>query len=97
VIAKRGAYCRSCGTGQDLQADHVMPKSQGGRSVVENGTMLCRTCHQAKTEKRIKYKREWLDEDQVDWLAKTGWVSWDEDGRTRGPGYRGFENVGVAE
>lgn len=91
VIALRGEYCRSCGTSRNLQCDHVKPRSQGGKSVVENGTMLCVTCHDGKTNSTLKYKREWLDQDQIDWLAREGWVEWDKDGLPFGNGWKHFE------
>lgn len=93
VIALRGAQCRRCRATWDLQADHVMPRSQGGPSVVENGTMLCRACHTMKTEWRILYERAWLDADQIAWLAQQGWVEWDENGEPRGRGCRGFASL----
>lgn len=70
-----------------------MPRSQGGPSVVENGTMLCRACHTMKTEWRILYERAWLDADQIAWLAQQGWVEWDENGEPRGRGCRGFASL----
>lgn len=100
VLEKRGAYCRSCGESQDLQIDHVMPRSQGGQSDVENGLVLCgpwskaspwpNGCHQAKTEKRMTIEYDWLDPDQVEYLALKGWVSWNEQGEPGGHGCRGF-------
>jgi 5-methylcytosine-specific restriction endonuclease McrA len=96
VEVLRGSYCRACGTKRDLQCDHVMPRSQGGPSVVENGTMLCREHHDQKTAGTILYRFEWLDEDQVAWLAQVGWVMWDSDGRPRGRGFKHFAAKRVA-
>lgn len=90
VFALRGAYCRRCGAVWELQCDHVIPRGRGGPSVVENGTVLCRPCHERKTEWEILYQRSWLDRDQVEWLAREGWVEWGEDGEPRGRGCRGF-------
>jgi hypothetical protein len=67
-----------------------MARSQGGPSVVENGMMLCRECHQRKTERRMLIRREWLDPDQIAWLADVGWVWWDETGAVWGRGRNGF-------
>ncbi len=90
VIALRGEWCRSCRTSRGLQCDHVMPRSQGGTSVVENGTMLCRECHEKKTNSEIQYRHEWLDDDQIEWLAAQRWVAWDADGLPYGHGFRHF-------
>jgi 5-methylcytosine-specific restriction endonuclease McrA len=40
--------CRNCGSRQDLHFDHVIPRSLGGSSTVENIQILCRTCNQKK-------------------------------------------------
>lgn len=101
VIAKRGGYCRACGYSvvEKLQCDHIKPRSQGGTSVVENGMMLCGPfgsdqwgsgeCHRRKTEKDMLVSKEWLDEDQIAWLAEVGWVEW-IDGEPHGHGCRSF-------
>ena len=89
VIELRGAFCRRC-LGRDVQCDHVWPRSQGGPSVVENGLLLCRACHEDKTASRIVIEFGWLDADQIPWLAKVGWVAWDDDGQPRGRGWRHF-------
>jgi hypothetical protein len=97
-LEERGAYCRSCGEAGDLQLDHVKPKSQGGKSVVENGLVLCGPwskvtpggCHLRKTDSRMLIRREWLDADQIEWLAREGWVAWDDDGEPYGAGMRHF-------
>jgi hypothetical protein len=102
VLARRGAFCRACGDTADLQIDHVKERSQGGRSVVENGMVLCgpwsRTtpggCHLRKTEARIVVRPEWLDPDQIDWLAQEGWVYWNGEGIACGRGCRGFADRG---
>lgn len=86
----RGSHCRACGTIRDVQADHVLPRSQGGTSVVENGTMLCRRHHEQKTNGVLKYEFAWLDADQVAWLAEMGWVTWDGDGKPYGRGWKHF-------
>lgn len=44
-----GARCFECGRkAQRLDADHVHPRSKGGRSTVSNLALLCRQCHQRK-------------------------------------------------
>lgn len=100
VLALRGEWCRSCGDSADLQIDHVQERSQGGASDVENGLVLCGPwsrvtpagCHVRKTEGRMLIEFDWLDPDQVEYLAAVGWVWWDADGVPNGPGCRGFAN-----
>jgi len=35
-------------------------------------------------------EREWLDDDQLKYLADLGWVDWDADGEPFGRGMRAF-------
>lgn len=50
---------------------------------------LCVDCHTAKTEHRLLIQKDWLDDDQLEWLRDTGWVWW-QDGETYGEGRRSF-------
>lgn len=86
----RGQYCRCCLRSGPVQADHVMPRSQGGQSVVENGMPLCDECHRAKTEHRVLVKKSWLDADQLEYLETVGWVWWDSTGEVYGHGRKSF-------
>ena len=40
--------CRECGSGFDLQYDHVIPVALGGASSVDNLQLLCGDCNRAK-------------------------------------------------
>jgi 5-methylcytosine-specific restriction endonuclease McrA len=99
-LARRGRFCRACGPAgvgiRKLEIDHVKPRSQGGPSIVENGLVLCAAHHAMKTESRILIRREWLDPDQIDWLAAVGWVCWDADGQVSGRGMRHFAATDAA-
>lgn len=55
---KRSAYekqndiCPKCGNHfdmKDMQADHIIPWSKGGRTIAENCQMLCAKCNREKT------------------------------------------------
>ena len=57
---KREAYerqqgiCPICGEHFDIsemEADHITPWSQGGKTIVENCQMLCRDCNRRKSDK----------------------------------------------
>ena len=87
-VARRGSYCRGCGDTRQPQADHIIPRAQGGPSVVENGMILggpfgC-GCHDRKTAHRLLVQRAWLDDDQVQWLAEHGHVTWTASGEPTG-------------
>lgn len=54
-ILKRDAYtCQYCGRngGERMTIDHVIPKSQGGRTIWENVVSCCRSCNLKKGNKR---------------------------------------------
>ncbi len=52
--------CAICGEKLDenWQADHIIPWSQGGRTVIENGQPTCETCNKKKGVSTMK-PREW--------------------------------------
>lgn len=94
-----GTGCLNCGDTR-TECNHIWPRSQGGPSVVENGSFLCGPfslaspfpggCHEAYTRKRLKMRREWLTSEQERWLKSTGYVWWDSHGIVWGRGYRNF-------
>lgn len=92
-LVRRGAWCRACGTSRDLQCDHMVPKAHLGPSVVENGLILCRRCHQLKTDHRLLIQRGWLGEDQVSWLRDTGNAVWSPEGVVSGQRCRLFADA----
>jgi hypothetical protein len=96
-LTRRGRVCRAAGEGGcggGLQVDHVVPRSPGGPSVISNGLVLCAAHHTAKTESRLLIRPQWLDADQVAFLAEFGWVAWQADGQPQGRGWRHFESRG---
>jgi len=101
-ILKRGSFCRACGSTKHFEMDHIWPKGQGGPSVVENGLALCGAwgdcqAHALKTAGSIQIHREWLDDDQIEWLEQVGWVAWaPADGAVTGRGWRHFAPIDPA-
>jgi 5-methylcytosine-specific restriction endonuclease McrA len=98
VFARRGGRCRCCGDTMHVQADHMIPRSQGGPSIVENGLPLCSEfgkgqCHLRKTNHELLIRRDWLDADQVEWLRASGNAWWEEDGTVAGRHNRLFAPV----
>lgn len=89
-IMARGEMCRCCLTTSRVQMDHIKPKGQGGQNDVENGLPLCEEHHRMKTDSQILIEWAWLDPDQIEYLARIGWVEWDADGQPFGRGYKHF-------
>lgn len=57
VFERDGWKCRRCAIGVEkaiLEADHIVPRSRGGKDAAENLITLCRDCHRAKTEYRLR-------------------------------------------
>jgi len=53
--------CVACGSVNDLQVDHILPVSRGGRNDVENLQMLCQPCNSSKRDKTMD---EWNGDDR---------------------------------
>ena len=54
IYEKQGGICPLCGKYFDIEfmeADHITPWSQGGRTVADNCQMLCRECNRRKSAK----------------------------------------------
>jgi len=48
VFERDGGRCVECGSGFDIQYDHVIPLALGGANTVQNLQILCAPCNQAK-------------------------------------------------
>jgi len=48
VWQRDGGRCRKCGSRRDLHFDHVIPRSWGGASTVDNVQLLCGRCNLSK-------------------------------------------------
>jgi len=91
VYQSRGRYCRSCGESRPerIQVDHMVPRSPATRWEPCNGLPLCDDfgrgrCHPRKTAHQLLVRREWLDDDQAQWLAEQGHAVWQPDGSVTG-------------
>lgn len=54
VYEKQGGICASCGKHFDIsemEADHIDPWHDGGKTVIENCQMLCKHCNRVKSGK----------------------------------------------
>lgn len=93
-----GPWCRACGSTGQVQVDHLIPRAQGGPSILENGLILggpfgC-GCHDLKTAHRLLIKREWLTAATVSWLGVVGHVWWDDSGEVWGRHRKLFAPIG---
>ena len=50
IISRDGA-CVWCGSQEQLQVDHIMPRVMGGTNAEENLQVLCKTCNLKKGKK----------------------------------------------
>lgn len=46
VFERDGWRCALCRERKPLQAHHILPRSAGGKNVVENLASLCNDCHE---------------------------------------------------
>lgn len=49
LLERAGGKCEQCGSTEQLEFDHVIPRHMGGKGTLENGQVLCRACHLFKT------------------------------------------------
>jgi hypothetical protein len=74
-----------------IELDHIKPRSQGGLNDVENGLPLCSHHHKLKTDSKLKIDPAWLEPEQIEYLARVGWVSFDPiTGEPSGEGWKHF-------
>jgi hypothetical protein len=52
VFERDGHRCVKCGSRSSLSVDHIVNRSQGGDSLMDNLQTLCLTCHDHKTNNR---------------------------------------------
>ena len=66
LIERDGAACVWCGRAPwrtDLTAEHIVPRSRGGRTSPENLTVACRVCNKRRgTRPVVAFVRSLLDE-----------------------------------
>jgi len=53
VLLRDGARCRRCRTTINLEVDHIVPLSKGGKTEEANLQTLCRRCNRRKWKKLV--------------------------------------------
>lgn len=56
IFLRAKGSCEACGAKLKVgegEVDHILPVVFGGEPTLENGRLLCRVCHKAKTAKDI--------------------------------------------
>src|SRR6266436_6343174 len=53
VLLRDGARCRRCRTAVNLEVDHIIPVSKGGKTEESNLQTLCRRCNRRKWKKLV--------------------------------------------
>jgi hypothetical protein len=53
VLVRDGGRCRRCGRTVNLEMDHIVPFSKGGKTEESNLQTLCRRCNRAKSRKLV--------------------------------------------
>ena len=48
VWPRDGGKCVQCGSRENLEFDHIIPRSQGGSSTERNVQLLCESCNRSK-------------------------------------------------
>jgi hypothetical protein len=53
VLVRDGGRCRRCRSAINLEMDHIVPISKGGKTEESNLQTLCRRCNSAKSRKLV--------------------------------------------
>jgi hypothetical protein len=53
VLVRDGGRCRRCRRAINLEMDHIVPVSKGGKTEESNLQILCRRCNRAKCKKLV--------------------------------------------
>ena len=53
VLVRDGGRCRKCRRAINLEMDHIVPVSKGGKTEESNLQTLCRRCNRAKSMKMV--------------------------------------------
>jgi len=51
IIERDGYYCKNCNSTENITIDHIVPVSKGGKNILSNLQLLCRSCNSKKGAK----------------------------------------------
>ena len=51
VLNRDKCQCRSCGSGENLEVDHIIPLAKGGANDLSNLQTLCCICNRRKSDR----------------------------------------------
>lgn len=57
ILQKHNFRCKYCGRNGEtvsLEIDHIIPKSKGGKNILDNYTVACRECNIGKSDILLK-------------------------------------------
>ena len=55
IFERDGYCCKKCGSRDNLEIDHIIPISKGGKSTYDNLQTLCHNCNYNKGSDTIYY------------------------------------------
>jgi len=56
VLKRDNFVCVYCGNNKQLEVDHIIPRTNGGKTIFENLQTLCLLCNRAKGNKEVSIK-----------------------------------------
>ena len=63
IFNRDGNKCKNCGNIYNLEIDHIIPISKGGKSVEENLQTLCCFCNKQKSNNIVDYEPKFCNEE----------------------------------
>lgn len=60
LIERDGYFCQHCHSTVDITIDHIIPVIKGGKNLLSNLQLLCRSCNSKKGTKIMEDANGWL-------------------------------------
>lgn len=67
-----GQPCRNCGSRQNIDPAHTIPRSLGGKNLAESVIPLCRRCHDAQHRNELELLPLMRREEQMEAVRVVG-------------------------
>ena len=75
IFARDNHKCVECGSEENLEADHILPWSKGGKTHIDNGQTLCEYHNRSKSNKVDVSTLGDISESQLGDLFKMGKIT----------------------